>query len=155
MSVTLSAARSYTADLAERARQCGNGEGFECMTIEGKIKRQVELSSALLNYVRGWAKEIFAGKADASPEVESLLKGQITAMLLRVGRVAAEGRSHCEACGPLAGLDDLHWHISNFEYMLRNWVTPKLAVAPGPRVSVPDAAANEIRESLRVLSDRA
>jgi hypothetical protein len=88
----------------------------------------------------------------ADPQVEALWKEHIASLLKRVGETAAYGRVLHEQCYELEGLDQLHYQIASLTYLLNNWVSPKLAVGPAPRVHLSDAVREEAIENLKKLS---
>jgi hypothetical protein len=50
-------------------------------------------------------------------------------------------------------LESLHYCIAALEYSLENWVSPRLAVGPGPRLKLSEAAEQQARERLKLCSD--
>ena len=57
-----------------------------------------------------------------------------------------------EECFVLHGLEPLHRHIVEFYYLLENWVSPRLAVSPTPRVKISYAAEQQVMERIGKLS---
>jgi hypothetical protein len=133
-------------------RKCDNGEGMICRTLDESINRYVQLCGELRAYVNQWARSIFTGQAAFDQSVEDLLKQGIRRLLNRSKQVAALGRGMDGQCFVLQGLNQLHCHIADFDYLLENWVSPRLAVSPTPRVKLSDTAAQQVIERLGKLS---
>src|SRR5206468_2270121 len=133
----LPAVRHFTEGLDERLRRCDNGEGMLCSTLDASINYYVQLCGELREYINQWARAVFTGEAAFDPEVETLLKGRVQDLLRRAKGIAARGRAMDGYCYMLQGLNMLHCYIADFDYLLTNWVSPRLAVSPAPRVKMP------------------
>jgi len=148
----LFAVRRFTEDLNERIRRCDNGEGMICSTLEKSIDHYVQLCGELRAYVNQWARAIFTGQTAFDPAVEDLLKEEVRRLLHRSKQLAARGRAMDGQCYVLQGLNPLHCYIADFDYLLENWVSPRLAVSPAPRVKLSQAVEQKISERLDKLS---
>jgi hypothetical protein len=149
--INLAAARRFADDLNERARRCDNGEGMLCASLDESIQHYVQLCEQLRAYINEWARSVFAGQIAFDPEVDALLNAEARRLLRRAKRVAARGRTLGGECFELQGLDALHYHIADFDYLLENWVKPRLAVSPAPRVPLSEATASEVAQRLPSL----
>lgn len=147
----LTAVRRFTDDLNEQVRRCENGEGMVCSNLDESIGHYVRLCAELRAYIGQWAQAVFSGKLEFDPEVDSLLNAEARRLLRRAKQVAARGRVMNGQCFELQGLDDLHYHIAALDYLLENWVKPRLAVSPAPRVALSEATKREISERLATL----
>jgi hypothetical protein len=148
----LLAVRRFTDDLNERLRQCDNGEGMICSNLDESINHYVQLCGELRAYVNQWARAIFTGQTAFDQAVEDLLKEGARRLLHRSKQLAAQGRSMDGMCYVLPGLNPLHCHLADLDYLLENWVSPRLAVSPAPRVKLSDAAEQQVRERIGKLS---
>ena len=153
MSATLdlSDARRFTDDLSDRLRRCDNGEGMICSSLDESIIHYVRLCDDLRDYINSWARANFTGQIAFDARVEALLRRVSLHLLQRAKLLAARGRALDGDCFELAALDDLHYHIVDFDYLLENWVSPRLAVGPAPRVKLPDAAVEQAAQRLNEL----
>jgi hypothetical protein len=147
----LHAVRRFTDDLNDRLRRCDNGEGIICNTLEESINHYVQMCRELRAYINAWARSIFTKQVPFDPEVEKVLKEEVRHLLKRAKEVAARGRAMDGYCFILQGLNLLHCHIADFDYLLENWVSPQPAIAPAPRVQWTKAAEREISERLQTL----
>jgi hypothetical protein len=147
----LPAVRRFTSDLNDRLRRCDNGEGMICNTLEESINHYVQMCRELRAYVNEWARSIFTKQVPFDPEVEVVVKDELRRLLKRAKEVAARGRAMDGYCYVLQGLNQLHCHIVDFDYLLENWVSPKPAIAPAPRVRLTKAAEHEAGERLKTL----
>jgi hypothetical protein len=134
------AVRRFTEELNTRLRQCDNGEGMICNNLDESINYYVGLCAALRAYVNNWARAIFTGQVAFDQAVEDALKEEVRRLLHRAKQVAARGRAMDGECYVLQGLNPLHRHIADFDYLLENWVSPRLAISPAPRVKLAHAA---------------
>jgi hypothetical protein len=150
--IDLPAVRRFTDDLKERQRRCEIGEGTICTNLEDTINHYVQLCTELREFIQQWARAIFTGQIKFDPAAEDLLKTDVAQLLQRAEQVAAQGRAMNGYCFILEALNALHWHIADFDYLLRNWVSPRLAVSPTPRIKLSDAAQRQIAERLNELS---
>jgi hypothetical protein len=150
--LSLHGVRRFTEDLSDRIRRCDNGEGMMCSTLDEGIKHYAQLCHDLRQVVDEWARAIFTGQVSFDPEVEALLRTHLSVLLGRAERIAAHGRAMVGECVELEGLNFLHYHIADLNYLMENWVSPRLAVGPAPRVPIPEAAEKEIRGGLQALA---
>lgn len=148
----LAAVRRFTDDLNEQVRRCENGEGMICSNLDESISHYVHLCLQLRRFINEWARAVFSGEIEFDPEVDALLNSEARRLLRRAKRVAARGRAMDGECFELGDLDDLHYQVADFDYLIENWVKPRLAIAPSPRIPIPEAAATEIAERLRKLA---
>jgi hypothetical protein len=147
----LPAVLHFTEDLQDRQRRCDNGGGMVCSDLDATISYHVQLCSELRQGISGWARAVFTGQVPFDPAVETLLKVEVQELLPHSKRVAAQGREKNWMCFELAGLNQLHYWIVDLDYLLENWVSPRLAVSPAPRVKLPAAAEQQIIERLEQL----
>jgi hypothetical protein len=150
--IDLPAVRHFTEQLNEQARQCDNGEGAICNTLDESINHYVQLCQSLRVYINMWARAVFTGQVAFDQAVEGILKNEVQYLLHRCKPVAACGRAMDGECFVLEGLNRLHFHIADFDYLLSNWVSPRLSVSPTPRVRLSDAEEQKVIERLGTLS---
>jgi len=148
----LMAMRRFTEDLKDRRSRCDNGEGMICSTLDESINHYVQFCGELRAYINQWARAIFTGQGAFDQAVEDLLKEETRRLLHRAKQVAARGRAMDGECYLLQGLNSLHYHIADFDYLLENWVSPRLAVSPTPRVKLSHAVEQQVIERLGKLS---
>ena len=148
----LVAVRRFTEDLNERLRRCDHGEGMICSNLDESINHYVQLCGELRAYINQWARAIFTGQASFDPEVEELLKQEVRHLLHRSKQIAARGRAMDGQCYVLQGLNPLHCYIADLDYLLENWVSPRLAVSPAPRMRLSQAVEQQVNERLGKLS---
>jgi len=148
----LDAVRQFTDELTSRIRECENDEGTVCSSLQKRISFHTQLCSDLRYRIYEWARSVFSGVTGVDLQIEVLWKTHIKNVLDRAGEVAAYGRILHEQCYELDGLDQLHYQIASLTYLLNNWVSPRLAVSPAPRVRLSDAGVQEAIENLEKLS---
>lgn len=147
----LPAVSRFAAELKERLRRCETGEGMVCSNLDESIKCHADLCRELLLALKHWANAVFKGQVAFDPQVEAEFRAQARDLLSHAERVAAEGREKNWMCFELRGLNQLHFWIAELDYKQKHWVSPRLAVAPAPRVSIPDAAERQITERVGKL----
>jgi hypothetical protein len=148
----LTAVRRFAEDLNSRLHRCDNGEGMECSTLENTIRHYADLCCELQICVERWADAVFTGEIAFDPEVENLLKDVTRTVVERAATVAERARVLEGPCYDLVGLDFLYRQIGVLGQLLKNWVTPRLAVSPAPRVAIPEAAEQQMRDRLAGLT---
>lgn len=147
----LPAVRRFAADLSEQLRRCDDGTERECLTLAGRIDRCGRLCRELREYIRNWSQAVFAGRVEFEQADEDVLKAEVGRLVAVAGAVAAGGQAMCKFCRDytdLPGLPALTGHLADFDYLLRNWVSPRLAVGPAARVILPEDTARRMRERL-------
>lgn len=140
------AGRRFTADLLDRVRRNGHPEGTEAADLDARVGWHTRRCRELRDDINRWAGEIFAGRAEFDQTDEDVLKAEAHRRLRAASEAAAAGRA-----GAAAGLADLHAQVADFDFLLRNWVSPQLAVRPAARVVIPEAADRQIRERIAAL----
>ena len=148
----LDAVRHFTEDLRDKRSRCDNGEGMVCSNLQESIKRYVELCQELRIAVNEWVRAIFTGQVEFDHDAETLLKTELQHLLNRAKELAALGRAMNWQCFELQGLSSLHYFVADFDYLLDNWVSPRLSVSPSPRVKISGAAEQQIVEQIGKLS---
>lgn len=150
----LPAVPDFAADFEARLNRCEVGAEEACRSLDGRIDRYVTLSRDLRGYINNWAGQIMAGRIEFDAAHEAALKAEVRRVVQAAKPVALDGWAKCSACAPftdLPGLPALLRHLEDFEGLLRNWVSPRLAVGPAARVVIPEAAAQQMRERLASL----
>lgn len=147
----LPAVSRFAAELKKRQRQCESGEGTVCINLEESIKCHADLCRDLLLALKHWANAVFKGQIAFDSQVEATFRAQVRDLLPRAKRMAAKGREKNWMCFEFRELDQLHYWVADLDYLQEHWVSPRLAVAPAPRLSVPDAAERQINERLDKL----
>jgi hypothetical protein len=148
----LAAVRRFTEELSAKRNQCDNGEGMICSNLQERIDYYVQLCQELRAGISQWARAVFTGQVPFDPKVEDLLKVELQRLLNPAKDVAALGRAWDERCFKLARLDYLHYCVMDIDYLLKNWVSPRLSTSPAPRTRLSEAAMQEARENLKRLS---
>lgn len=144
--------RRFTDELNNRLRQCDNGEGVVCSNVEETINHYARLCHELRLYINEWARSIFAKRIVFDPTIENVLKDEVRFLLGRSKQVAARGRALDGYCFVLQGLNELHCYIADLDYLLENWVSPRPAVSPAPRVRLAQEVEQQISEQLKTLA---
>lgn len=150
----LAAVRRFTDDLNEQVRRCETGEGTVCADLDQTLSHYVQLCSELRAYIDQWAQAVFSGQLEFDPEIDSVLYEESRRILRRAKAVAARGRALDGECFELENLNALHHHVFDLDFLVDNWVKPRLAVSPAPRVAIPPATHAEIAERLSQMPSR-
>jgi hypothetical protein len=148
----LAAVRHFTEDLSNRRNRCDNGEGQICSSLEQKIGQYVRMCEELRSAIKQWARAIFAGDAEYDSEVERVWKTELTSLLHHAKQVAAQGRAMNWQCYELQWLDSLHYCVADFDYVLANWVSPRLSTSPAPRTRLSEDTKRKAAERLEKLA---
>jgi len=146
----LPAVRRFATELDEQRSNC-NGEGMFCSDLDAAIGCLADVCLKLYGAITEWAREVFAGRVPFEREVEVIFKAELRRALDDANPLVKRGREVATECFTLERLEDLESWVSDFEFLLTNWVSPQQAVAAAPRISSGDAANKEIGELLRDL----
>ncbi len=145
------AVEHFAAELAQRVEQCGNGEGMTCATLEGQLTHFAALCDELGQESRGWRLAVFQGFIPFQPETEACLRRTAQSLLAAGKRLVNKAHGQCAACYELEGLEPLKAKLFDLGESLDNWLTPQLAVAPGPRVRLTPGQSAVIEANLAKL----
>ncbi len=146
----IAAVRRFADDLNERLRRCDNGEGTMCANLDQMINHYVQLCGELRQGINNWARTVFTGRIEFASDVEQVLKTEAHFVLHRAKQVAAQAPLDGE-CFELGGLNALHRHIADLDYLLENWASPRRSVSPAPRMKMPTAVEQMVAERLSQL----
>lgn len=133
--------------LKAKLRDCTHGEGNECETLDRQLNCCAEICYLAQAALVEWAQDIFAGRVVFDREAELLWKAEIGQIYAQAKRLWKLGRKAEVPCWELKGQSKLETALWHLNFLLENWVTPKLSVAPSPRV--PLQLDNEQLESIR------
>jgi hypothetical protein len=122
--------------LKAKFEQCAHGEGNQCETLDKHLECCAQICLEVHAAVAGWARDVFSGKIAFDPEAENLWRAEVAQIYSQATRVWQIGRKAEVPCWDLPGQSRLEaalWHLS---WLLRDWVSPKLSVAPSPRAAL-------------------
>lgn len=143
----LLAVRRFAAEVTSRLAGC-NGEGMQCQRLDDSLRCLAELCVQVWEETRRWAAEVFAGRVEFDPEVETLFKSQLETILTRAKPLVRHSKGMQFDCASLSYLPLLENYVTFFDQSLRNWVSPRRATGPAARTRIPESAAAEIRARL-------
>jgi hypothetical protein len=130
----LAEVRNFTADIDARLKQCDNGEGIGCATLDDSLRLYATVCREFRAAVRAWRRAIFGGHIELDPEVERVVLDE-GRRLLDLGTAKA---AHAEAlesgCYGLDGRTILQSALWDLSRLMTGWIPPGLSVSPGPRV---------------------
>ena len=126
---------------------------------KGDFEKEVQNLQTLIAYfaatcldvrfqVYQWMRDVFTGKVPQDDQVEVIVKNQIKQVLQEAIDVAQRGRS---LRNKSIELTQLEYQLASMTYLLNNWVSPRIAVGPSPRVKMSEAARAEITANLLSL----
>lgn len=103
--------------------------------------------------IRAWSLSIFKGDAEWDSQKEQDFIAELKKAISEGHRVAHEIRFYLRSNSPDCGIgiNGLHWRLVEAHFMLDGWVTPKLAVAPGPRTKHTPEQIKAVRENMKRL----
>ncbi len=144
---------AFAADLTARVDRCDNGEGMECASLDDALRHYAKLCCEFREGVRQWGRAVFAGHAPFDPQVEEVWLDAGIGLYERAVEMQAFGWQAEVPCYELDGRAALDAALRNLDLLLRNWVTPKLAVGPAARqpIDLPAPAAEEVRRRIAAL----
>ncbi len=139
----LAEVREFTATIDARLKQCDNGEGMVCATLEESLRHYAGLCIEFREGVRAWGRAVFTGRVIFDPEVERLvlvegnkLLNQAVAKADHAGMMEYDHSRTPEAgcCYVMEGLQPLRSALWGLSRLMNDWITPALSISPGPRV---------------------
>lgn len=143
--------RAFTDRLNEKLVHC-NGEGRFCNDLDDTLRCHALLSHELLATITEWGERVFRGDLNYDLEVDQLFQGNVRVHLETGRRLSERGHRWDETCAKLNWLPSVDQFLALFARWNRNWISPKLSVAPGPRTKIGEKADRQIRERLALLA---
>ncbi len=125
---------NFTADIDARLKQCDNGEGMDCWSLDGSLRFYATLCREFRAGVRAWGRAVFGGYVEFDPEVEKIVLRDCKRLLALATAKAAHAEAMEFGCYTLDGRTTLQSALWDLSRLMNGWVTPGLSVSPGPRV---------------------
>jgi hypothetical protein len=141
----LAEVRRFTEELRVRRQTC-NDEGMYCSDLDEQIGCQFDVCVALRSKLGHWVDAVFTGSIAFDPEVDALFRSEVRTAVNIARPLVDHGFEVETECYSLGRLDSLDEIVRDFESLLRNWVCPQKAVAPGYRVSPGEATSRQIKD---------
>ena len=132
-SFDLAEVRKFTANLTLRMKQCENGEGIECATLEDSLRHHARLCCELRDRIRDWGRSVFTGKVAFDPEVQRVWLDEGFELYYRAKESLIYGEIAEVPCYVLEGKSILQSALWELGLLLENWVSPSLSVSPSAR----------------------
>lgn len=125
--------QQFTANLSAKIAGCENGEGMECATLDAALSRHADICCEFVTAVREWAHDVFTGKIPFDPEAERVWREQGEKLYYSLLEWVELGKAAEAPCYQLDGGSVILWPVSDLAQILKNWVSPRLAVSPAAR----------------------
>lgn len=136
-----------------KLQDCAHGEGNQCQTLDKHLDCCADICLEAHKALATWSQDVFAGRVVYDHDAEQLWRAEMGQIYSQAKRAWLIGRRAEVPCFELPGQAKLEVALWYLSVLLENWVTPKLSVAPSPRVSLQldDAATAAIRQQLANL----
>lgn len=138
--------------LKAKMHDCAHGEGIQCETLDKHLDCCAQICFEVHGALVTWAQNVFAGKIAFDREAENLWRAEVSQIYAQAKRIWQIGRKAEVPCWDLPGQSKLEtalWHLS---FLLHDWVSPKLSVAPSARVQL-QLSADESAAIRKQLAD--
>jgi hypothetical protein len=139
--------------LKAKFEDCTHGEGNQCETLDKHLDCCAQIYFEVYAEVRNWARQVFSGKIAFDQEAENLWRAEVSQIYAQAKRQWQVGKNAEVPCWDLPGQSKLETALWYLSVLLQDWVSPRLSVAPSPRVTL-QLDANEsaaIRKQLAEL----
>lgn len=113
--------------------QCGHGEGVNCATIETIVTCYANGCCSFMQQFRKWTNDVFAGRVAHNEQAERSWQLELTKLRDRAMQLANYVTQAESMCHSLDEENRLCAVIYDMDWILQNWVSPKLAVGPSAR----------------------
>jgi hypothetical protein len=145
--------RAFAAETEARQARCDNGEGTECMTLDGRMREYAALCRDTVRVLKDWGWAVFTGVTPPDPAIDAALLGTARKLHHASLRMIQFGQKAVDECYMLEGIEDLRKSTGSLGYLLNNWVAPAVATAPTSRrgASLPQAQVVEATGKLAEL----
>ncbi len=122
--------------LKAKFQDCAHGEGDQCSTLDKQLDCCAEICFEVHATLASWARDVFAGKIAFDREAENLWRAEVAQIYSQAKRVWQIGRRAEMPCWDLPGQSKLETALWHLNFLLQDWVSPKLSVAPSARVTL-------------------
>ena len=122
--------------LKTRFVDCAHGEGNDCETLDKNLECCATICFDVTRALREWARGVFSGEVVFDSAAERLWRFEIAQIQARAIKVWQLGRKAEVPCFDLSGQNKLSSALWELNWLLENWVTPKLSVGPSARVNL-------------------
>lgn len=139
--------------LKAKFEHCAHGEGNQCETLDKHLDCCAQICLEVYAAVARWARDVFSGKVAFDREAENLWRAEVARIYSQAKRVWQVGRKAEVPCWDLPGQSKLEVALWHLNFLLEDWVSPKLSVAPSPRATfkLNDDDSATIRKQLAEL----
>jgi hypothetical protein len=141
------------APLKAKFDDCAHGEGNACEALDKQLECCATICYQVINSLRTWADGVFTGEVILDPQAEEKWRLELTQICSRATEIWQIGRKAEVPCWEIPGQNMLASALWEMRWLLDNWVSPKLAVAPMPRskAKLSDEQKESIRQQLSSL----
>jgi len=122
--------------LKAKFQDCAHGEGNQCEALDKHLDCCAEICFEVHAALVKWAQDVFAGRVAFDREAESLWRAEVSQIYAQAKQLWKLGRKAEVPCWELPGQSKLETALWHLKFLLDDWVTPKLSVAPSPRVTL-------------------
>ena len=133
--------RKITSGITAKLDACDHGEGNECATLDAALTQYAMSCCNFCERVREWGQAVFAGELAYDSEVNRAWQREGINLYGRACAMWSRGRRSEVKCFELQGYAILQGALWQLQYLLSNWVSPKLSVGPSPRNAIKDRDA--------------
>jgi hypothetical protein len=143
--------------LKAKFKDCAHGEGNACEKIDNQLDCCAEICFQMVQLFKQWSHGVFCGAVLFDPASEKLWQAEIVQIYLRAVKVWQSGRKAEIPCYELPGQNKLSSALWHLNWLLEQWVTPKLSVGPAARrnLKLTEEQRDLIRKQLAALPRRA
>lgn len=141
------------APLKARFEDCTHGEGNACATLDSHLQCCASICFEVVQAVKKWARAVFSGEVIFDPAAESRWRSELAQLHSQAIRVWQVSRKAEVPCYELPGQSELASVLWEMQWLLDNWISPKLSVGPMARskVKLSDEQKAGVREQLSAL----
>lgn len=125
--------RAFAAETEARQTRCDNGEGNECMTLDGRMREYAALCRETVRMLKDWGWAVFTGVTPPDPVVDAQILATARKLHHASLRTIQVGKKAADECYMMEGLEDLQKEIRSLGHLLNAWVTPAAATAATSR----------------------
>ena len=144
-------ARQFAAGLEAAMQKTHQATHHE--TFPQAMTDFVQYCAEMRRTLNQWRLRVFKGQIEFDADVEVVLKEATAKLLQEAKGIAVLGRQG-GTYDAFPALHELHYFLADLGYLLEHWKSPSLAVGPGPRVKIPEAAMREILKNMQELRQK-
>lgn len=141
----------FAQEVNAKLDRCDHGEGIGCTTIEAFLSCYAGNCCDFIQKLRKWRGDVFSGRVAYNEQAERSWQLELTKLRDRTKKLADYATQAEAMCHSLDEENRLCNTIYEMDSILKEWVSPRLAVGPSARRTLKPEAVEAARRRIASL----